>query len=1648
MGCRILSLILLCFLQESHGQPRCILITPSVLHMDTEETIMVSIEGQPFPSIDITVQDFPEKRFLLAKSVISGNKDNYFLGKAVIKISSRNFTKNPMKKQFVTIEAKTSMCSLEKHVLLSFHSGYIFIQTDKPIYTPGSKLLYRIFPVNYKLRPIHTTVIVEFQNPEGLIVKRDVFQPDPYGFISKSNDLSELASLGTWTLFARYDDSLENFTTNFEVKEYVLPSFEVTIKTVKNFMYLDDNTFSVTVNAQYIYGKPVSGKAFVLFKLKRGTEEKSLTESLRRIEISDGIGHADLLREDLIKGVNHPDDLLQQRLHVSVTVITDSGGDLVEAELGNIFIVKSPYKILFTRTPKYFKPGMPFDLTVIVTNPDGSPAKNIPVVAKPGAVGAITLSDGTARIFLNTGTNTNTLNINVKTNVTGLQHVRQGSETLSVEAYKASNGHQNYLHISITNSRLELGKQVFVHFNILNKNGEIQKQILQFTYLILSRGKIVKVGRQERLSGQSVVSMPLDITEDLLPSFRIVAYYSIGDEMVSDSIWLDVVDSCLGTLELTARETKAKPGEQIKFTLRADHNSSVGLVAVDKAVYVLSNKYKMTQSKVWNTVEKSDIGCSPGGGADNMRVFYDAGLAVQTNFRLGTEQRTDPSCEDGKNRRTRSTAELKEFRTMKASKYTDLEKQCCNDGMVTNPMGHSCERRARLIQEGDKCVKAFLDCCRSLKLRRKIHKEMQDDSLDKSENDDEYLPDAEITVRSYFPESWLWDVVTMKKVPDANGISTEVLNRFLKDSITTWEVLAISLSETKGICVAQPYEIQAVKNFFIDLKLPYSVARNEQVEIRAIIYNYESRDLKVRISLSYNPQICSLSSRSRKYTKVVTVKQHSSFAVPFIIVPLAVGKHYVEVIASVYGELGGDGVRKLLKVVPEGIRKIETIQSVILDPEAKGRSGKHIVNITSLIIKNIVPQSEIAIKIMVQGSPISQLIQSAINGSKLDHLLITMPDGCAEQNMQRMTPVVIATHYLDKTNQWDTVGLERREMALRNIRSGYTTQLKYHRPDGSYGAFKNSVPSTWLTAYIAKVFASANALTGVVDRNILCGSIKWLILNTQQPDGLFQEKAPISAQYITGGLYNSSDPDVAITAFVLIALLESQEFCTGQVDNLQSSINKAVWFLLDQYHRLVRPHSIAITSYALALAGILQSSTKLLSAATDKSHWDEPDCKYISLEATSYALLTLLHLKNYDLVDPVAYWLTEQRFYGARYASTQATIMFFQSLAQYQVARPDSKMLDIAVSYKLPGRTSSTKYQFNPENALYARSDETFINEGFQVKAEGKGQATLTVMAAYYEFVTEKENECNNFDLSVTVKDEPNVQSPDGALGTVSITICFRHLKPVDATMSILDVSMMTGFSPDIEDLKKIKEGVDRYISDFEMNKGEHDKGTLIIYLDKVSHTEEECLKVNAHQFFSVGLIQLASVSIYDYYTPESRCTKFYHKDEGDKLLSTLCQGDMCRCALGNCLMAQQTGENFSAKDRFYKACEAGMDHAFKVTLLEAQYGKDYDRYVMYISQVFKTGTDAAAQGNRRDFISHKKCRETLKLKEGLDYLIFGKSRDLWQSDTLSYSYVIGSDTWIEWWPNDRQCQEPEYEDLCEIFHTVSEELEMFGCPD
>uniref|UniRef100_A0A670KIN3 Complement C3 n=1 Tax=Podarcis muralis TaxID=64176 RepID=A0A670KIN3_PODMU len=1505
------------------------LITPSVLRVETEEMIVVTV----------SVHDFPQKRNTLYMVKTRIEPASGMMVTPTIKVSANDMKKDSKQKQYVIVVAKCPQFTLERMVLVSFHSGYLFIQTDKTIYTPGSK--GKAFSVKIPSFPF--------------------------------------SSLGTWKIVAKYQESpQETFTTQFDVKEYVLPSFEVIVEPSAKFYYIDsDRDFRVSITARFLYGKSVEGMAFVLFGVKVDGVKHSIPDSLQRIQITNGEGEGILRRDILQTRFHNLNNLIGHSLYVSVTVMTESGSDMVVAERSGISLVTSPYQIHFTKTPKYFKPGMPFELMVFVTNPDGSPASRVPVVTEPIATDGTTQNDGTAKLILNTPANSQELRITVKTKDPQLLNERQATKTMIATAYQTQGGSGNYLHLAVTATELKAGDNLPINFNLKSNNQEVLDQIQYFTYMILTKGKMFKVGRQRREAGQNLVTFSLPITPELIPSFRIVAYYQVGNsEIVADSVWMDVKDTCMGTLVVKGEHREDdqihEPGDQVAIKLEGDANAWVGLVAVDKGVYVLNKKYKLTQSKIWDSVEKRDIGCTAGSGRNNLGVFEDAGLALVTSSKLSTQQRSDPKCPQPATRRRRSV-QLIESKASKAGQFQNRTlRKCCEDGMHENPMGYSCEKRIQYIVDQTECQNVFLECCRFI---RDILNENERDEeliLARSDFEDDFLADEDITSRTQFPESWLWRTEQLTAPPNDQGISSKTIPVYLKDSITTWEVLAVSISDTKGICVADPYEITVRKNFFIDLRLPYSVVRNEQVEIRAVLYNYRRRDLRVRVELIHNPAFCSASTAKEKYQQMLTIRGQSSRAVPFVIIPLKLGQHDIEVKAAALGG-AADGVKKKLKVVPEGIQR-KRVTVIELDPATQGNSGNThssggpycMLGLTCLLSFFLWP-----------GDPVAHIVEDSIDGTKLKHLIVT-PSGCGEQNMITMTPSVIATHYLDTTGQWEKLGMDRRSDAVNQIMQGYTQQMTYKKKDHSYAAFKNLKSSTWLTAYVIKIFAMASGIVSSINNEILCGGVKWLILEKQKPDGIFHEDAPMIHGEMQGG-YKGAEPEVSLTAFVLIALLESKDICKDQV-NVSTCPPLTVLFA----------HPSDSSAHQDLFNEDLFHCWYL-----GKNRWEEYKAHTYNIEGTSYALLALLKMRKFDAVGPIVKWLTKQKFYDGTYGQTQATVMVFQALAQYEIDIPTHKEIQLAVSIKLPGRREMITFRIDYDSALLVRSAETKLNKDFIVKASGQGKAIMTIVTVYNAKLQEAAEQCKSFSLQVSVE---NVQLS-------------MYLGKVDATMSIIDVSMLTGFAPDTEDLKRLSEGVDRYISKFDINDAMSERGNLIIYLDKVSHTEEECLQFKAYKYFEVGLIQPGSVKVYSYYNLDEQCTKFYHPSKGSGLLDKICHGEVCRCAEDNCFLQNDADNPVDVHARMEAACKPGVDYEAKP----------------------------------RRFISHKRCNESLNLEVNKDYLIWSLNSDLWQTKT-DFNYMISKDTWIEKWPNDDECQDEEFHDLCIDLSQFSNTLMTFGC--
>ncbi|WP_139160564.1 hypothetical protein, partial [Acinetobacter baumannii] len=115
--------------------------------------------------------------------------------------------------------------------------------------------------------------------------------------------------------------------------------------------------------------------------------------------------------------------------------------------------------------------------------------------------------------------------------------------------------------------------------------------------------------------------------------------------------------------------------------------------------------------------------------------------------------------------------------------------------------------------------------------------------------------------------------------------------------------------------------------------------------------------------------------------------------------------------------------------------------------------------------------------------------------------------------------------------------------------------------------------------------------------------------------------------------------------------------------------------------------------------------------------------------------------------------------------------------------------------------------------------------------------ATVTLVSLYYAKPKERESDCQNFTLSVDLIEEKS--NANEKIYKLRIEVMYKN-RDRDAGMSILDIGLLTGFAVETKDLDLLSKGRGRTISKYEMNKVLSERGSLIIYLDKVSHTRPE----------------------------------------------------------------------------------------------------------------------------------------------------------------------------------------------------------------
>ncbi|XP_034969300.2 complement C5 isoform X1 [Zootoca vivipara] len=1662
--------------------------SPKMFRVGASEMVVIQAFGyeQEFP-VTISVKSFPDKQTTFASGRVQLTPANKFQGAVTLTIQPKDLSSRDPKNSVghVYLEAISPHFTREKKMPITYENGFLFIQTDKPVYTPDQSVKVRVYSLNEELKPARRSATLTFVDPDGVEV--DIIEEEDITGILSFPDfkIPPYPKYGYWTIKAKYQkDFTTSAKTGFQVKEYALPSFSVMIEPEKNFISSQQfEKFRIIIKARYFYNKRLANaQVYVRFGIIQGAEKKMLPRALQLIEMENGLAECNFNSKVAVGEIGYGSlqELDGATLYIAASVLESTGGHSEDSELFSVLYVLSPYKLNLVATPLFVKPGLPFYIKVQVKDTADSPARNIPIVFTATALneqmeenvlvqeGAesgrrqTSQNDGTALFVVNIPSDCKVLEFRIKTADTSLPEENQASESYEAKSYASLSGSYLYIDWASNHQLLRVGDTL--HINIHPSSHYLDK-IHHYSYVILSKGKIIAHGTQERVKDSTYQSLGFQLTKEMVPSARLLVYYIVtgegAAELVADSVWLNVERKCGNSLEvkLSTSERTHSPGDSVLLSLKTQFDSLVALSSMDVAIYGITRTKTRPMERALLQLEKSDLGCGAGGGQSNVDVFRRAGLTFLTNANADDSKETDEACQSVV-RSSRSTIEEEIDKMVTYFKKPELQK-CCRTGAELYPVMQTCTERASRIKSGGRlCIAAFKRCCEYAEnLRRnETHKVLilARKALDA-------MLDLDPEIRSYFPESWLWEVHPVH--------SSKALPVTLPDSITTWEIQGVSISD-KGICVADALQVQVMKNVFIDVHIPYSVVRGEQIELRGSVYNYKGSRTRYCTKVSVGEGICLLGGSSTGQQGIQETScrrrelQGSSVALAtFKILPLETGLHTINF--TLKGDSVNEVLVRTLRVVPEGIRK-EIHEGHTLDPQGIYGTVERQQEFRYRIPSNMVPKTKVERTLNIKGILLGEVINVAVSPEGLN-LLVNLPKGSAETELMNVVPIFYAYDYLERTDSWDILGPETitpKVNLRKKLKEGLVSILSFQKKDFSYSMWENGEPSAWMTAFALRILGQVSQYVAV-DKNSVCNSLTWMIDNCQMADGSFREISSYQPVKLQGTLpKEQKEKTLYLTAFSLIGFEKSIHICPLQ--RIEDAKNRAKDYLLQNFHSVQSTFSLAIATYALTLARSRQPGTRAAYNALKREalvkagpplyrYWKEtlnkldPNAPSENtarmVETTAYALLATLLQGDQNYATPIIRWLSEQQRYGGGFYSTQDTITALEALTEYSILiKRMTLFMNVKVAYKNHG--DFHQYRLTKNNYV-GKSVEAPLNDDLQVRTgSNTGLATVNVRSVYYKIST-SEDICN-FELKIAIK-SPSEMNIDGRGSSSSyldetkhLTACAKYKpsrgEPQSASShAVMDISLISGLEANTEDLTILANNIDQLIASYEITNGH-----VVVQIDSIPANEFLCIGFRVAEIFRVGMASPGIFTVYEYHTPDKQCSVFYNP-YGEDSLVRLCEGVECKCMEAECgRMQKRLDGSISFNSRNEVACQKDIAYVYKVNILSSKPEGSFVKYTATVLDLYKRGEAFAQKNSEVIFIKKNSCAD-VQLNPGENYLIMGKEAlKTGEGANSKYQYPLDAMTWIEWWPTDSSCAL--CHDFVESMEEFVEDLFINGC--
>ncbi|XP_032365424.1 pregnancy zone protein [Etheostoma spectabile] len=573
-------------------------------------------------------------------------------------------------------------------------------------------------------------------------------------------------------------------------------------------------------------------------------------------------------------------------------------------------------------------------------------------------------------------------------------------------------------------------------------------------YLVLSRGAIVTQGvKRVEVKDKSVnegeVSFKLTVSPDMAPDVQVVAYAILPSETVIAKSADFSTEQCFShKVSLEFSPSSAVPGEETIMQVTTQPESLCGVSAVDQSVLIKEPGKTLDANKIFQLLPVTKMSNIPNDIQDGEECFYVRPRRYVLPYPNGK---------------------------MTADAYTVFQNvgmKMATNMVIREP---SCLKYRGRDDFGDYEIMEVL-------IDRHLVKSAGTSGMSSPDK-----PPIE-TVRTFFPETWIWDLVE-------------------------------------------------VGSLLPGAQQPYSIIRRGELELKATIFNYLTKpesmvgqdsmavevgdDVSVqnpdRQAPRFSPQAPQPPSRRDNEGPYLSSDgQKQDFDVVHQYHHQRGEEEEVEAPREPAGLSCWQGGEP--PEVQDSLWPLEDRQKSFQN------SNRECFSLSLFTGEALTEEMDIQLpEDIIDGSARASVsVLGDILGRALKNLdgLLQMPYGCGEQNMALLAPNIYILEYLKNTQQLTPA---IKEKATNFLTSGYQRQLNYKDKDGAYSTFGAGPGNTWLTAFVLRSFTKAQSFIFIDQANIE-SSVTWL-KSKQRPNGCFEQ---------SGKLFNKNEatPTPPLVAYV------------------------------------------------------------------------------------------------------------------------------------------------------------------------------------------------------------------------------------------------------------------------------------------------------------------------------------------------------------------------------------------------------------------------------------------------------------------------------------------------------------------------------------